>query len=102
MKPIDSFTNVWIDHGYITQEEAPWLHYGIEKRVITFIISIPMLIIGSLVASPAMAISFYISFYLLRSRANGFYAKSLGGCVVLSLLIEVFFLGILPVFRMMP
>lgn len=96
MKPIDSFTNMCIDNGYITQEQAPWLHYGIEKRVTTFFISIPMFIVGSLVSSPAMAFSFYISFYLLRSRASGFHAKSLGGCVILSILTEVFFLGILP------
>lgn len=96
MKPIDSFTNRCIDRGYITQEEAPWLHYGIEKRITAFIISIPMLIVGIWIASPEMAISFYISFCLLRSRTNGFHAKSFGGCFILSILAEVFFLGILP------
>lgn len=96
MKPIDYFTNMCINNGYITQEQAPWLHYGIEKRVTAFIISIPMLIVGSLVSSPAVAFSFYFSFYLLRSRTNGFHAKSFGGCVILSILTETFFLGILP------
>lgn len=96
MKPIDSFTNMCIDNGYITQEEAPWLHYGIEKRITTFIISIPMLIVGAWISSPEMAISFYISFYLLRSRTNGLHAKSVGGCFILSILAEMLFLRILP------
>lgn len=96
MKRIDSFTKMCIDNGYITQEQAPWLRYGIEKRVTTFIISIPILIVGSLVSSPAMAFSFYFSFYLLRSRVNGFHAKSFGRCLILSILTEAFFLGILP------
>lgn len=96
MKPIDSFTNMCIDNGYITQEQAPWLCYGIEKRITTFLISIPMLIVGSWVSSPAIAVSFYISFCLLRSRTNGIHAKSFGGCLILSVLTEVFFLGILP------
>lgn len=96
MKPIDSFTNMCIDNGYITQEQAPWLHYGIEKRVTTLLISIPMIIIGSLISSPSMAVSFYISFYLLRSRTNGFHASSFVGCFALSILTEIFFLGFLP------
>lgn len=96
MNPIVSFINMCIDNGYITQEQAPWLHYGIEKRITTFLISIPMLIVGSLISSPAMVVSFYISFCLLRSRTNGFHAKSFGGCFVLSLLTEVVFLDFFP------
>ena len=96
MKPIDFFTKMCVDNGYITHEQAPWLHYGIEKRITTLLISIPMIIVGSLISTPSMAVSFYISFYLLRSRTNGFHASSFGGCFVLSLLTEIFFLGVLP------
>lgn len=66
MKTIDSFTKMCVDNGYITREQAPWLHYGIEKRVATLLVSIPMIIVGSLISSPSMAVSFYISFYLRR------------------------------------
>lgn len=96
MKPIDSFTNMCVDKGYITREDAPWLHYGMEKRIMTFLISIPMLIVGSLISSPIMTASFYISFYMLRSRTSGFHTKSFGACFFLSISTEVFFLGILP------
>lgn len=96
MKKIDSLVDTCINKGYITQEQAPWLRYGIEKRITSFLISIPMLIVGSWISSPATTISFYVSFCLLRARTNGSHAKSLGGCFILSILTEAVFLGVLP------
>lgn len=95
MKPIDSFVSICIDNGYITREHAPWLRYGIEKRITTLLITIPMIIVGSLLSSPTMALSFYFSFCFLRSRTNGFHAKSFGGCLIISILTEAFALGVL-------
>ena len=66
MISISSLVDMCVAKGYITQDQAPWLYYGIEKRLTTILISIPMLIIGSLVSSPTMAMAFYISFYLRR------------------------------------
>lgn len=68
MKQISSLVDMCIAKGYITQEQAPWLYYGIEKRVTTILVSIPMLVVGSLISTPAMAIAFFTSFYLLRTR----------------------------------
>lgn len=96
MNTISSLVDMCIAKGYITQDQAPWLYYGIEKRVTTILISIPMLIIGSLVSTPAMSIAFYISFCSLRTRTNGLHANTLAGCLILSTISEVFFLGILP------
>lgn len=96
MKLVGALVDKCIIRGYITQEQAPWLYYGIEKRLTTILISIPMLIIGSLVSTPAMAIAFYIGFYFLRSRINGLHAKTLAGCLILSIISEIIFLGILP------
>lgn len=96
MKLISTLVDMCIAKGYITQDQAPWLYYGIEKRVASIFISIPMLIIGSLVSTPAMAIAFYFSFCFLRTRTNGLHAKTLAGCLFLSMLSEIFFLGILP------
>lgn len=95
MKLVSALVDKCITRGYITQGQAPWLYYGIEKRLTTILISIPMLIIGSLVSTPAIAIAFYVSFYLLRSRTNGLHAKTLLGCLIHSILSEVFFLGVL-------
>lgn len=96
MKYIGTLVDRCIAKGYITQDQAPWLYYGIEKRVTTILIAIPMLIIGSLVSTPAMSIAFYISFCSLRTRTNGLHAKTLAGCLNLSIISEILFLGILP------
>lgn len=37
MKYIGTLVDVCIAKGYITQDQAPWLYYGIEKRVTTII-----------------------------------------------------------------
>ena len=84
MKCIGSLVDMCVAKGYITQDQAPWLYYGMEKRVSTVIVSIPMLIIGSLVSSLATSIAFYISFCSLRTRTNGIHAKTLVGCLIIS------------------
>lgn len=96
MKCIGSLVDMCVAKGYITQDQAPWLYYGMEKRVSTVIVSIPMLIIGSLVSSLATSIAFYISFCSLRTRTNGIHAKTLVGCLIISTLLEIIFLGYLP------
>ena len=45
MKQIDSLVSRCIKKGYITREQAPWLRYGMEKRIITFFISVPMIFV---------------------------------------------------------
>lgn len=96
MRCIRSIVDMCVTKGYITQDQSPWLYYGLEKRVSTVIVSIPMLIIGSLVSSPATSIAFYISFCSLRTRTNGIHAKTLFGCLIVSTLSEIIFLGFLP------
>ncbi len=61
MKYIGTLVDVCIAKGYITLDQAPWLYYGIEKRITTILISIPMLIIGSLASTPAMSIFLFAS-----------------------------------------
>ncbi len=95
MKQIDSLVSRCIKKGYITREQAPWLRYGMEKRIITFFISVPMIFVGLLITSPPTLFLFYISFCSLRTRTNGIHAKSFAGCFIFSILGEIFFLYIL-------
>ena len=95
MKQIELIVDSCVSKGYITHELAPWLHYGIERRILALVISAPMLLIGSVISSPEMSISFYISFYFLRSRTNGSHAKTPGRCLLLSIIGELIFLGLL-------
>lgn len=96
MKPIDSFVGMCIQKEYVSQDEAQWLRYALEKRITSTIAFIPLLIIGLLITNPASLLAFLITFFSLRTRTNGFHAKSVGRCLLYSILGEVFFLRVLP------
>lgn len=37
MKLVSALVDKCITSGYITQDQAPWLYYGIEKRLTTIL-----------------------------------------------------------------
>ena len=96
MKQIDSFVEMCIQKKYVTQDNAPWLRYALEKRIGSLVAFTPLLILGLLITNPSTVISFLFSFSLLRTRTNGFHAKTIGKCIVYSILEEIFFLKVLP------
>lgn len=95
MKQIDAIVNACIEKGYVTSEKAPWLHYALEKRITSVAIFIPLCAIGLLLTNAATLLSFYITFYLLRSLTNGWHAKTFLRCYICSIVGEVAFLGAL-------
>ena len=96
MKPIDSFVGLCIQKEYVSQDEVPWLRYALERRIVSLTAFCVLLIIGLLITNPATLLAFLITFCALRSRTNGYHAKSVGGCLFHSILGEVFFLRVLP------
>lgn len=96
MKPIDSFVGLCIQKEYVSQDEAPWLRYALERRIASLTAFGVLLIIGLFITTPATLFAFLITFCSLRSRTNGFHAKSVGGCLFYSILGEIFYLRVLP------
>lgn len=96
MKPIDSFVGLCIQKEYVSQDEVPWLRYALERRIVSLTAFVVLLIIGLLITTPATLLAFLITFCALRSRTNGFHAKSVGRCLLYSIVGEVFFLRVLP------
>ena len=88
-------TDYCLRHDIIAEEDIPWFQYGIEKRVSTVIVGIPVFIVAVLLSDILTATAFYVSFYLLRTRTNGFHASTVWGCLCSSLLCITVFLGIL-------
>ena len=95
MKQIDAIVNACIEKGYVTSEKAPWLYYALEKRITSVAIFIPLCAIGLLLTNAATLLSFYITFYFLRSLTNGWHAKTFLRCYICSIVGEVVFLGVL-------
>lgn len=96
MKQLDSLVRGCVQKGYVTEEQAPWLRYALEKRLVTFGVFIPLLGLGGVITNPATMLAFLITFCLLRTRTNGFHAKSSGRCLIYSMVGELFFLRVLP------
>ena len=80
MRLVSSFVEMCTEKNYISQKNAEWLRYALEKRIATVTCLVPLLILGFLIANPATVICFFGAFYLLRTRTNGFHAKSIGRC----------------------
>lgn len=97
MKQIDYFVGICIQKEYVSQDNAEWLRYALEKRIVTAIGFVPLLILGINIANPATVLGFFASFCMLRTRTNGFHAKTVGRCFLYSMVGEVFFLRALPV-----
>lgn len=93
---IDTLVGICIQKGYVSQDEAPWLRYALERRIASLTAFGVLLIIGLFITTPATLFAFLITFCSLRSRTNGYHAKSVGGCLFYSILGEVFYLRILP------
>ena len=85
---VDKLTNYCIRRNIIDENTRIWFEYGIEKRLSTIIVAIPFFLLALLLTNVSTAVAFYISFYWLRSRINGFHAKTVGQCFVVSLLAE--------------
>ena len=97
MKLIESFVGMCIQKEYVSANEAQWLRYALEKRITSVVAFAPLLLVGLLTTNPARMLAFFITFYMLRSRTNGYHAKSVGGCILYSMVGEVFYLIVLPV-----
>lgn len=80
--------------GIVTQEEKDWFCYGLSKRLNSLIVGIPAFLIAVLLSNFQTAISFMFSFFWIRSRTNGFHARTELQCVAISLFSEIVFLSI--------
>lgn len=96
MKRIDAVVSMCIQRGYVSKDSAPWLRYALEKKIVSLMTFVPLVIIGSVITNPATAFTFITTVCVLRTRTNGFHAKSASRCIIYSMLAEVLFLKILP------
>ena len=88
------FAHYCVEKEIIENKHVDWFVYGLEKRLSTIFVSIPFIILAIVVSNLPCAISFFLSFFLLREYLGGFHANSVLACLFFSLLSEiiVFFL----------
>ena len=71
----------------------PWLEYGIETRITAIIGLVPFTILAIKLSDIPTTLAFLATFNFLRKRVGGYHANSVLGCMLLSLFLEVLFLG---------
>lgn len=99
---IDRLANYCLANGVVTEEDVPWFKYGLEKRASTLVVALPFFVLSVILSNIYTALAFYFCFYILRSRINGYHAKTLTACCLLSLLYVALFLGLVyPVLNQM-
>lgn len=91
---ISRIISLCVSKRIICEDEAVWFRYGIEKRFLTFAVGIPFGILAVFLTKLSTAISFYFTFYWIRSKSNGFHASSVKSCLLISLSLEILFCAV--------
>ena len=79
----------------ITSEQCTWFEYCLEKRISSILVSIPFFILATIMSDVYVAFAFFVCFYLIRTKANGFHARTVWGCFILSIIHVIAFIGVL-------
>ena len=86
---IRRITNSFVEKGIINETNAAWFQYGIERRIATLCVGIPFFLLAVMLTNLVTALTYYLSFFILRTKTNGYHAKTMGGCIIFSLTIEL-------------
>lgn len=77
-----------VEKQIIENRHFDWFVYGLEKRLSTIFLSVPFVILAIAISNVPCAISFFLSFFFLRGYIGGFHARTVLGCLIISLLSE--------------
>lgn len=101
-KIVDRLIQYYVREGIVEQEDIPWLQYGLERKISTITVGIPFFILAFFATDFLSAISFFATYFFIKKHLGGYHAKTILGCLILSLLLELIFLVVLPHYLFMP
>ena len=99
---VNKVTGYCVKEELIKPEDVPWFKYGLEKRLSTTVVGIPFLVVAFAISNYLCAISFFVTYFLVKKYMGGYHAMTIWGCLAFSLLLELVFLGVLPHFMTAP
>lgn len=91
---ISKLSVICVKKKLINPEDVPWFEYGIEARITTAISTVPFILLAVRLSDIPTALAFLAVFKFLRARTSGYHANSVLGCISVSLILELLFLGI--------
>lgn len=89
---VNRLVDLFLRHEIASDNQVLWLRYSIEKRIFSSIGLIPFILIALCFTDSWGTFGFVAGFYILRSQVNGYHAKTLWGCLLISLGSELLFL----------
>lgn len=91
---VSELSTACVQKGLIDSENVPWFEYGIKVRITTIVSLIPFALLAIKLSDIPTTLAFLAAFKSLRTCAGGYHANSVLGCIVVSLILELFFLGV--------
>ena len=88
-------TNQFVKHGSISQEKVNVYAYGFEILISTIIYTIIFLITAAITDTILESLLFWFGFFIVRTIAGGYHAKTYIFCHILFLLNHIAFIVIL-------
>ena len=92
---VNRLVDLCLRHGIASDNQVIWLRYSLEKRISSSIGLIPFILIALHITDFWGTFGFIVGFYVLRSQVNGYHAKTLRCCLLISLGSELLFLLLL-------
>lgn len=87
-------TSVLVDNGVAKEERSAVLIYGFQLFISTASSLLSILLISLFIGNIAYGILYLVVFMLLRITANGFHARTYGGCFLLTNGLFLLYLGV--------
>ncbi len=94
-KLVNEITEKLVTCEFVDSRDAEWFSYAIQKKLISLISGFAFLIIGIMSTELDTAVTYLGSFYFLRTRTNGYHAKTFILCLMYSLALELAMLYLL-------
>lgn len=89
---VDKIISILFKYKIIHEENEAWVRYGLYRRLSTLFVFIPFFLLAVVLTDVYCASSFICGFFFMRSKTNGYHAKSFILCFTYSLLLELIFL----------
>ena len=94
--------NHQIEKGILQESDRNIYQYGYQMLIEFGINILASIVIAILFQAFEIVIVFTIAYLVMRGYAGGYHAKTILGCLILSLLLELIFLVVLPHYLFMP
>lgn len=92
MEQIAGRMTQWLlKRNYIEPEKAEWCHYMLIRNMMSILSLCLLLPVSAAIVGAWGAVFYTATFRLLRQRTGGYHARTPSGCLLVSLVLQIFF-----------